>query len=464
MIHTNTKSTKFTQLISILIPILITQISVYAMSFFDIMMSGQYDTVSVAGVSIGSSLWVPVYTGLSGIFISLTPIVSQLIGSKQTKTVPFSVIQALYLAVAIACLVLLIGAFALQPILQFMNLEPAVRQIAHDYLVALSIGVFPIFIYNALRAFIDALGKTRVTMVITLVALPINICLNYLLIYGKFGFPELGGVGSGYATAITYWFMALISILVVLNLHPFSVFGIFRKFYRISWNEWGSLLKIGLPIGLSLFFETSIFSAVTLLMSVYDTITIASHQIAMNFATLLYMIPLSISMALTIVVGFEIGAKRYKDARDYSFMGITLSLTMAFISATVIFLFREPVASIYSQDQQVISLTMHFLLYAIFFQISDAIQAPIQGILRGYKDVTIAFYMSLVSYWVLGLPIGYILANFAHMGPEGYWIGLISGLALGAIGLAMRLRNIQKKYSLRKEQDHMNERPKESID
>lgn len=339
MIHTNTKSTKFTQLISILIPILITQISVYAMSFFDIMMSGQYDTVSVAGVSIGSSLWVPVYTGLSGIFISLTPIVSQLIGSKQTKTVPFSVIQALYLAVAIACLVLLIGAFALQPILQFMNLEPAVRQIAHDYLVALSIGVFPIFIYNALRAFIDALGKTRVTMVITLVALPINICLNYLLIYGKFGFPELGGVGSGYATAITYWFMALISILVVLNLHPFSVFGIFRKFYRISWNEWGSLLKIGLPIGLSLFFETSIFSAVTLLMSVYDTITIASHQIAMNFATLLYMIPLSISMALTIVVGFEIGAKRYKDARDYSFMGITLSLTMAFISATVIFLF-----------------------------------------------------------------------------------------------------------------------------
>ena len=199
-------------------------------------------------------------------------------------------------------------------------------------------------------------------------------------------------------------------------------------------------------------------------MSAYDTITIASHQIAMNFATLLYMIPLSISMALTIVVGFEIGAKRYKDARDYSFMGIALSLTMAFISATVIFLFREPVASIYSQDQQVITLTMHFLIYAIFFQISDAIQAPIQGILRGYKDVTIAFYMSLVSYWLLGLPIGYILANIVHMGPDGYWIGLISGLALGAIGLSMRLRNIQKKYSLRKEQDNMNELPKGSID
>ena len=192
------------------------------------------------------------------------------------------------------------------------------------------IGIIPIFVYNALRAFIDALGKTRVTMVITLVALPINICLNYLLIYGKLGFPELGGVGSGYATAITYWIMAIIAIFVVIKIHPFSVYGIFRKFYPVSWNEWRSLLKIGLPIGLSIFFETSIFSAVTLLMSEYDTITIASHQIAMNFASLLYMIPLSISMALTIVIGFEVGAKRYKDAREYSFIGNRFILNNGF--------------------------------------------------------------------------------------------------------------------------------------
>ena len=138
MIQTNNKSTKFRQLISILIPILITQIGVYAMSFFDIMMSGRYNTVDVAGVSIGSSLWIPVYTGLSGIFISLTPIVSQLIGSKKTNTVSFSVIQAVYLSIVIALFVLLIGAFALNPILHFMNLEPTVRQIAHDYLIALS--------------------------------------------------------------------------------------------------------------------------------------------------------------------------------------------------------------------------------------------------------------------------------------------------------------------------------------
>ena len=332
-------------------------------------------------------------------------VVSQLIGSKQTKSVPFSVMQAVYLSIAIALFVLFVGAFALNPILHMMNLETSVRQIAHDYLIALSFGIVPIFIYNALRAFIDALGQTKITMAITIGALPINIGLNYLLIYGKLGFPELGGVGSGYATAITYWIIAIIAILVVIGMPPFSVYRVFRTVHPISWGEWRSLLKIGVPIGLAIFFETSIFSAVTLLMSEYNTVTIASHQIAMNFASLLYMIPLSISMALTIVVGFEVGAKRYKDARAYSFIGITLSLTMAFVSAAILFFFREQIASIYTQDKQVLVITMHFLIYAIFFQISDAIQAPIQGILRGYKDVTIAFYLSLVSYWVLGFPL-----------------------------------------------------------
>ena len=299
------------------------------MSFFDIMMSGQYHTVDVAGVSIGSSLWFPVNMGLGGILISLTPIVSQLVGAKQTKSVPSSVLQAVYLSIALAILILVVGAFTLNPILNLMDLDADVHQIAHDYLVGLSLGIVPIFLYNALRAFIDALGQTRTSMFITITALPINILLNYLLIYGKFGFPELGGVGSGYATSFTYWIITFIAIFVVIYIHPFSVYGIFREFHLISLKEWLSLLKIGVPIGLSIFCETSIFAAVTLLMSGYDTITIASYQIAINFASLLYMIPLSISMGLTIVVGFEVGAKRYKDARDYSMIGITLALTMA---------------------------------------------------------------------------------------------------------------------------------------
>lgn len=444
MNQTYTKSQKIRLLFYILIPILITQISMYAMTFFDVMMSGQYSTQDVAGVSIGSSLWTPVYTGLSGILIALTPVVSQLVGSRQSKSVSYSVMQAIYLAVALALIILIIGAFSLNPVLNAMDLEESVHMVAHDYLIALSLGIIPLFIYNALRAFIDALGQTRISMIITLCALPVNVLFNYLLIYGKFGFPELGGVGSGYATAITYWLIALVAILVVIKINPFSTYQVFTEFFRVSWKEWKALLLIGVPIGLAIFFETSIFSAVTLLMSKYDTVTIASHQIAMNFASLLYMIPLSISMALTIVIGFEIGAARYKDAKEYSWIGISMALTMSLVLSTILFLFREPVASLYTKDHEVMMLTSHFLIYAIFFQISDALQAPIQGILRGYKDVNVTFAMSLVSYWILGLPIGYFFAKFTDMGAFGYWIGLISGLALGAIGLAARLRFIQQ--------------------
>ncbi|MED4695367.1 MATE family efflux transporter [Peribacillus frigoritolerans] len=444
MNQTYTKSQKIRLLFYILIPILITQISMYAMTFFDVMMSGQYSTQDVAGVSIGSSLWTPVYTGLSGILIALTPVVSQLVGSRQSKSVSYSVMQAIYLAVALALIILIIGAFSLNPVLNAMDLEDSVHMVAHDYLIALSLGIIPLFIYNALRAFIDALGQTRISMIITLCALPVNVLFNYLLIYGKFGFPELGGVGSGYATAITYWLIALVAILVVIKINPFSTYQVFTEFFRVSWKEWKALLLIGVPIGLAIFFETSIFSAVTLLMSKYDTVTIASHQIAMNFASLLYMIPLSISMALTIVIGFEIGAARYKDAKEYSWIGISMALTMSLVLSTILFLFREPVAFLYTKDHEVMMLTSHFLIYAIFFQISDALQAPIQGILRGYKDVNVTFAMSLVSYWILGLPIGYFFAKFTDMGAFGYWIGLISGLALGAIGLAARLRFIQQ--------------------
>ncbi|MCZ0871300.1 MATE family efflux transporter [Peribacillus sp. AS_2] len=444
MNQTYTKSQKIRLLFYILIPILITQISMYAMTFFDVMMSGQYSTQDVAGVSIGSSLWTPVYTGLSGILIALTPVVSQLVGSRQSKSVSYSVMQAIYLAVALALIILIIGAFSLNPVLNAMDLEDSVHMVAHDYLIALSLGIIPLFIYNALRAFIDALGQTRISMIITLCALPVNVLFNYLLIYGKFGFPELGGVGSGYATAITYWLIALVAILVVIKINPFSTYQVFTEFFRVSWKEWKALLLIGVPIGLAIFFETSIFSAVTLLMSKYDTVTIASHQIAMNFASLLYMIPLSISMALTIVIGFEIGAARYKDAKEYSWIGISMALTMSLVLSTILFLFREPVAFLYTKDHEVMMLTSHFLIYAIFFQISDALQAPIQGILRGYKDVNVTFAMSLVSYWILGLPIGYFFAKYTDMGAFGYWIGLISGLALGAIGLAARLRFIQR--------------------
>lgn len=443
MKKTTTIKEKLQQLLFILLPILVTQVGLTMMNFFDTTMSGHYSSIDLAGVAIGSSLWVPIFTGLSGVILAITPIIAQLVGAKNEKKVSFSVIQGVYLSVLLAIIVIVFGSFLLDPLLNKMELESGVQAVARQYLVALSTGMIPLFVFNLLRSFIDALGKTRVSMIITLMSLPINVFLNYLLIFGKWGLPELGGVGAGYATAITYWIILFIAISIIHLQAPFKSYRIFKKLYFISTSMWKEILVIGIPIGLAIFFETSIFSAVTLLMSEFNTATIASHQAAINFASLLYMIPLSISMALTIVVGFEVGARRLADAKIYSLMGITIAVIMAFFSGLILLLFKDKIAGIYTDDPFVQKLTAHFLIYALFFQLSDAIQAPIQGALRGYKDVNITFIMALVSYWVIGLPLGYYLAKYSDLGPYGYWVGLISGLAFGAVCLTYRLWSIQ---------------------
>ncbi|KGX87345.1 MATE family efflux transporter [Pontibacillus litoralis] len=444
MFQTNTLSEKTKLLLRILFPILITQLGMYAMNFFDTIMSGQAGASDLAGVAIGSSLWVPIFTGVNGILLALSPIVAQLIGANKKERIASAVRQGIYLAVILAISIVTIGAFVLNPILNQMALEPEVRHTATFYLVALVTGIIPLFIYNALRCFIDALGQTRITMIITLAALPINIIFNYIFIFGKWGAPQLGGIGAGIASSITYWFTCTVAVIIVWRVRPFSIHQIWGKIEKPSLQAWWEQMKIGVPIGFAIFFEVSIFAAVTILMSSYSTITIAAHQAAMNFASFLYMIPLSISMALTIAVGFETGAKRMKDAKQYSYMGITVAVLLSIVCGCIIYIFNEPVARLYSTETQVIELTKHFLVFAIFFQLSDGVAAPIQGALRGYKDVNITLIVALISYWIIGLPSGYVLANFTSFGPFGYWIGLITGLAAGAILLFIRLRIVQR--------------------
>jgi len=270
---------------------------------------------------------------------------------------------------------------------------------------------------------------------------------NYVLIFGKWGMPALGGVGAGYASSITYWAITIIAAWVIHREMPFSRYHIFRTLYPVSLQKWKEIYSIGVPIGMSIFFETSIFSAVTLFMSEYSTSVIAAHQAAINFSSLLYMVPLSVSMALTVVVGFEVGAKRFRDAVTYSWIGVGFALLISSICAVALFFFREQAAGIYTDHEEVLRLTAKFLLFAAFFQLSDAIQAPVQGALRGYKDVNVTFLMTMISYWVIGLPLGYLLAQFTEWGAFGYWIGLIVGLMVGAITLLSRLLIVQRRTS-----------------
>lgn len=446
MNQTLTVPQKIRQLLVILVPILVAQVTMFSMSFFDTVMSGRASTQDLAGVAIGSSIWVPIGAGLGGILVALTPIVAQLIGARKKEDIAYKVVQATYLALGISGLILIVGAITLDPILSIMDLEDTVRRISRSYLIALSFGIPALFIYQALRSFIDALGKTRVTMMIALLSLPINVLLNYVLIFGKFGFPALGGVGAGVASAMTYWCMAMFAFILILRQDSFTSYRVFERLFGISMKEWKEQLTIGLPIGFAIFVETSIFAVVALLMSNFDTVTIAAHQVAMNFATLLYMVPFSISSALTIVVGFEVGSGRHKDARQYSYIGMGMSVGMACICAVVLLLFREQVATLYSREIPVIQMAQQFLVYAVFFQFSDAISAPLQGALRGYKDVNITLITSLIAYWMIGLPAGYYMASYTSLGAAGYWIGLVLGLAISAIGLSWRFSAIQKRF------------------
>ncbi|MGE7951147.1 MATE family efflux transporter [Lysinibacillus xylanilyticus] len=447
MYQTTTIKDKYKLMLKMIVPILVTQVAMYLISFFDILMSSRYGTADLAGVSIGSSICMPIYIGLSGILLAITPIVSQLVGAKKELDAKKAVQQGIYVAILLAVLIFSVLLVGIDWILGNMNLETSVHNIAKSYIYAMCAGILPLFLFCVLRCFIDALGQTRVTMMITLLTTPINIMLNYIFIFGKFGAPELGGIGAGVATAITYWLIFFITVWIIAKHVPFERFRIFHDWPKLEWLRWKEILIIGVPIGISLFAETSIFSAVTMMMSSFSTEIIAAHQIALNFTSLLYMVPLSISMGVTILVGFEIGAGRMQDARIYSYLCVATAILFSFISACILFLLREPVANMYTTDREVIEYAVQFLVFAAIFQLSDAIQAPVQGALRGYKDVMITFIMAIISYWVIGLPVGYTLATHTDFGPFGYWIGLVAGLTTGAITLLIRLLLVQKRFT-----------------
>lgn len=429
----------------IFFPTLVTQVAFYLISFFDTVMAGRYGSADLAGVGVGASLWAPVYTGLTGILLAVAPLVSQAMGAKREREVKRIVMQALYVAVVIIGLTVVIGLIAVNPILERMELSAEAREVARNYLVMLALGIVPMFVFFVLRTLVDSLGKSNITMVLLLISLPINVLFNYLFIFGNFGFPELGGVGAGVATAITYWILCLAIIAVVFKGELFQRLGILRRFYRPDMKRIKELILLGAPIGLAIFSEVSIFSAVTLLLGAYGDVIIGAYQAAINFASFVYMIPLSAASALTITVGFEVGAKRIKDAVQYVVIGLTMCVAVSLFSGILLYLKNEELAALYSRDPQVIEAAAHFMILAIFFQLSDAVAAPTQGALRGFKDVNVTFLLTIAAYWVIGLPLGFYLERYTTLGPDGYWWGLIIGLAVGATLLLVRLMHLIRK-------------------
>ena len=437
---------KLRRLLSVMLPIICTQIAIMGMNFFDASMSGQAGDVDLAGAAIGGNIWMPIQTGISGILMAAMPLVANLLGAGEKEKITVVVRHGLVLALGFALLVLGCGIAFLPHFLQGMGLAPEVYHVALLYLAGLGLGVVPFFMITPLRSLVDTLGYTHLTMRIYLLALPINACLNYVLIFGKLGLPRLGGVGAGVASGLTFWLLLAIFAWVVSRLEPFKsyhIFGFVRPVY--SWLK--EYLRIGVPMGISIFMETSIFGVVALFIAKFGTETIAAHQAALNFSSLIYMLPLSFSLALTIVVGVEYGAKNYQGARDYVTIGLQTSLGIAGFYMLAEYFLREQIAFIYTNNVEVVALVKVFLLYAIGWQAGDAIAAPIQGILRGYKDVNATFWASMLAYWGICLPLGLFLDYKVGNGAFAYWQSLDCGVISSATLLSMRLIWLQRKIS-----------------
>lgn len=444
MYPTHQSKDKFVLFLKIFFPILIYQLANYSASFVDTTMTGQYNTIDLAGVTMATSLWNPFFTFLTGIVSALVPIIGHHLGRGKQKKVASDFYQFLYLSLGLSIFLFVLVFFVAPLILNNMGLEAAVTDIAIRYLWLLAIGIIPLLLFSVIRSLLDALGLTKLSMYLMLLLLPLNSIFNYLLIYGALGFPELGGAGAGLGTSLAYWALLLISILVLLKQEKLKEFHLENRL-PLDKNQIKEAIRLGLPIGGTVFAEVAIFSAVGLIMAKFSSLIIASHQSAMNFSSLMYAVPMSISTTMAIVVSYEVGANRLEDAKKYIKIGRLSAMVFAMLTLSFLYIFRENVARLYGYDSDFIHLTANFLTYSLFFQLADTFTAPLQGILRGYKDTVIPFYLGLIGYWGVAIPLGLLLDYTTNLGPYSYWIGLIISLVVSGLLYQWRLQVIINK-------------------
>lgn len=444
MYPTHQSKDKFVLFLKIFFPILIYQLANYSASFVDTTMTGQYNTIDLAGVTMATSLWNPFFTFLTGIISALVPIIGHHLGRGKQKKVASDFYQFLYLSLGLSIFLFVLVFFVAPLILNNMGLEAAVTDIAIRYLWLLAIGIIPLLLFSVIRSLLDALGLTKLSMYLMLLLLPLNSSFNYLLIYGALGFPELGGAGAGLGTSLAYWALLLISILVLLKQEKLKEFHLENRL-PLDKNQIKEAIRLGLPIGGTVFAEVAVFSVVGLLMAKFSSLIIASHQSAMNFSSLMYAVPMSISTTMAIVVSYEVGAKRLEDAKKFIKIGRLSAMVFAMLTLSFLYIFRENVARLYGYDSDFIHLTASFMTYSLFFQLADTFAAPLQGILRGYKDTVIPFYLGLIGYWGVAIPLGLLLDYTTSLGPYSYWIGLIISLVVSGLLYQWRLQVIINK-------------------
>lgn len=432
------------KLLSVMIPILVAQVSTAGVTFINTTMAGHAGADDLAGVSVGAGLFYPLLASIIGLLMAGTPLMAQLIGRKERESLPFIVRSGMVIGLSVWALFTAAYFFFIDDLLASLALEAAVEHIARYYLMTMIGVVFFLSLMIPLRCLSDTAGSTSISMKLFLMAPVINGIFNYLFIYGHGGMPALGGIGAGLATMMTYGFLLGLFLLVVMKSKDLGGRQIFSSLALRS-KDLREYLVVGVPSGLSIFMEMSLFSLIIVFLSRYGTDALAAYQIADNFASLVYMLPVSCSMALTILIATAVGAGDMTLARRYKKAGFVVAMAGAMMTASFTVLFRNSIGSVYTDDAAVALIAGQFLIYSAGWQLFDAISTPIQGILRGLKDTRISFILMVLAYWGGCFPMSLFLDSHTALGADSFWLGLDFGVGCSAFLMILRLLYVERK-------------------
>lgn len=424
-------------------PIILSQLAQILVGFLDTVMSGHAGAAEQAVVAIGVALWIPMFVGLSSTVQAVSPIIAHHVGARDHAAVVRDAREGIWLAALFGLVPLLLVPFA-PAVLTFAGIEPYLAERTTVFLWGIGLGMPAALVYRSLAFYSSSINQTLPIMVLSFVALGVNALLNWVLIYGHFGMPAMGGAGCGWATGIGMWVGLL--LLVAWTRHAAA----YKPYYL--WRDWAlptraaqlRLLRLGAPMGATGFAEVAAFASIAVLVGRFGEVQVAAHQIALNFASMVFMLPMGVSAAITIRVGQSLGAGDPEGAKRVAWTGVALGFAIAALAIAPIILLRHPIAAVYSADAAVRALAATLLLFAAFWQVFDATQVCALGALRGYKITLMPMVLMLVAFWVVGVPIGTWLGYHGLDGEPmrvfGFWIGLVIGLVLVSAALAIALR------------------------
>jgi multidrug resistance protein, MATE family len=419
------------------LPLVMGQLSSMMMNVIDTVLAGRHSALTQAAVAIGTAVWSVAILIVIGVLMAIPPSVAQLDGAGRRSEIGPLFRQALWLALVMGSALALFVVNA-GWLLDLAGVAEEVRPEAFGFLSGVAAGAPALALFFAFRYLSEGVSLTRPTMVIGIGGLFLLAPLGYALMFGVWGAPELGAKGLGIATACTLWVQA-IAYGLHLKLSPrYADLGLYSGFEWPRMAPIGELLRIGLPMGFSVFMEGSLFVATALIIGSLGTLQTAAHQVAINLASVTFMIPLGVAMATTVRVGNAVGRNDPKGVGWAGGAGYAITAGTQFVSALVL-LFGAPfIAALWTRDAEVAALAAQLMVLAAAFQFSDGLQAASAGALRGLKDTRVPALVTVLSYWGLGMPMGYWMGIVQGGGAHGMWYGLITGLSAAAALLTLR--------------------------